>query len=355
MVKKIIIGYAGGGYPAIEQLKGCKKIEGLEVAALCDVNPENLKKVADEFNIPKRFTNFDEMLALKELDAVSICTPNFLHVSQIIKALNAGKHVLCEKPLSVNAAEAKKIIEPLKKSRKIFMIAQLRRFSNEAKYLKSLIENNELGKIYYTKARIVLRSGIPGLGGWFTNKKLSGGGALIDVGVHLLDLTWWLMGCPEPETVYGCAYAEFGPRKLRSFEWGVSKITSTHFDVEDLVVGMIKFKNKATLHFEAAWALNIDKSNYVHTSIFGTEAGAELSLTYPLGSLTLSKFKEGCPVVIKPEITQNDWFEEEVRHFVNCVRDNKQPLVTSRQGVTVMKMIDAVYESAKKGVSIRIN
>lgn len=345
MLEQINVGLVGAGWPAQQHIKGYQKLDGVKVLALCDINEELLNKIADEYNIPKRFTRYEDMVALDELHAISICTPNYLHVPQAIEALKSGKHVLCEKPLSINAKEAEKITEHLLKAEKVFMIAQVMRFSNEAQYLKRLIDKNELGKIYYGKAKYLRRSGIPGIGTWFTTKELSGGGCMIDCGVHVLDLIWWLMGCPEPVEAFGVTYAEFGPKGLRDWSGSISK-TKT-FDVEDLAIGMIKFENGATLFLEVSWALNT-KEEGSGMSLFGTEGGAELP------SLSIVKYIDGYPNIIKPEIPQNNTFEEETKHFIDCMRNNKKPIVPLEQGITVMKMMDGIYKSASLGKSVPI-
>ncbi|MDD5687060.1 MAG: Gfo/Idh/MocA family oxidoreductase [Elusimicrobia bacterium] len=348
MSKQINVGLIGAGWPAWQHIKGYQKIEGVKVLALCDLNEELLDKIANEYNIPKKFTKLEEMLALDELDAVSVCTPNFLHVPQIIKVLESGKHVICEKPLSINAEEAEKIAGPLAKSKKIFMIAQVCRFGSEAQYLKKLIDKNELGKIYYAKVKLLRRHGIPGIGSWFTTKKCSGGGSLIDIGVHAIDLAWWEMGCPEPVEVFGATYDEFGSKGLRDSGFGQSKRKGTTFDVEDLAVGLIKFKNGATLSLEISWALNISENTQNISVLCGTEGGAEFS------PLKLIKYIEGSPSVIVPEIREDSKFDEQAKHFIDCIRNNKKPIVSLEQGITMLKMFDGLYKSAETNKSVAI-
>ncbi|OGS47401.1 MAG: hypothetical protein A2539_07550 [Elusimicrobia bacterium RIFOXYD2_FULL_34_15] len=348
MSKQVNIGVIGAGWPAWQHIKGYQKLENVKVLALCDINKEILSKTAKEYNIPKTFTKCEDMLKLKEIDAISVCTPNFLHVPQVIASLNAGKHVICEKPLSVSAEEACKIIGPLKKSKKKFMIAQVKRFANESKYLKKLINNNELGNIYYSKIKYLRRAGIPGIGSWFTTKKYSGGGSLIDCGVHVLDLTWWLMGCPKPVEIFGSTYAKFGPKGLRDSNWSVSKDRTKIFDVEDLSTGIIKFENGASLFIETSWAMNIKEDSQVSCLLYGTDGGAELS------PLKLLKYIDDCPNCIEPKIPENNIFDEEIKHFVDCIVNDKKPTVTLEHGIRIMKMMDGIYKSAKTGKSVTV-
>jgi len=349
MSKQINVGLVGAGWLSWQHIQGYRKLDGVKVLAICDINEALLNKIADEYNIPKRFTKYTDMLALDKLDAISVCTPNYLHVPQTIEALESGKHVICEKPLSVNAEEAEKIVKPLEKSKKVFMIAQIMRFLNESKYLKQLINKNELGKIYYAKAKYLRRHGIPGIGSWFTTKKYSGGGSLIDCGVHILDQVWWLMGCPEPVEMFGSTYAEFGPRGLRDSGFGVSRNRTASFDVEDLATGIIKFNNAATLFLGVCWALNIiNEENSVSGSLFGTEGGAQLS------PLRLVKYIDGYPNIIEPKISQNNVFDEEIKHFIDCIRNNKEPMATLKHAITMMKMLDGIYKSASTGKSVNL-
>ena len=348
MPRQINVGIIGAGWPAWQHIKGYQKLENVKVLALCDINKEILTKIAREYNVPKTFTKYEDMLKLKEIDAVSVCTPNFQHVPQVIDSLNAGKHVICEKPLSVNTEEANKIVEPLRKSKKKFMIAQVKRFANESRYLKKLINDNELGRIYYSKIKYLRRAGIPGIGSWFTTKKFSGGGALIDCGVHVLDQTWWLMGCPKPVEIFGSTYAEFGPKGLRDSNWSVSKNRTKIFDVEDLAIGAIKFDNGATICIETSWAMNIKEDSQVSCSLYGTDGGAELS------PLKLLKYVNDCPNWIEPKIPENNMFDEEIRHFVDCITEDKKPTVTLEHGITMMKIMDGIYKSAETGRSVTI-
>jgi len=357
MNKIIKIGLVGGGWPSWQHIKGFKKLKNVEVEALCDVNKEQLNKIADEYDIPKRFTRFKDMLGEKEIDAVSVCTPNYLHVPQAILALKAGKHVLCEKPLSVNATTAQKIKTHLKKTKKVFMMAHVYRFKEESQYLKRLITRGELGSIYFAKTHVLRREGIPGWGGWFTTKAKSGGGALVDIGVHMLDLTWWLMGQPKPVSAYGVTYAKFGPQGLRKQNFGVSKTKGKPiFDVDDFATGLIRMADGSSLLIEASWALNIKEIMTINCSWFGTKGGVDYN---PVKSpkelpLEIMRYPKDTPMVTRPKFGENNMFDNQARQFINCIRNNKKPSVPLEHGITVMKMLDAIYKSAKIGRSVVI-
>ena len=357
MDRIIKIGLVGGGWPSWQHIKGFKKLKSVKVKALCDVNKEHLNKIADEYDIPGRFARYEDMLGEKEIDAVCVCTPNYLHVPQAILALKAGKHVLCEKPLSVNAATAQKIKPYLKKSKKVLMMAHVYRFKEESQYLKKFIQRGELGDIYFAKTHVLRREGIPGLGGWFTTKAKSGGGALIDVGVHMLDLTWWLMGSPKPISAYGVAYAKFGPKGLRASGFGVSKIKGKPiFDVDDFAAGLIRMANGSSFLIEASWALNLKEIGTINCSWFGEKGGVDYNPTKSPKELPVEimKYPKDKPQITRPKFRENNPFDNQARHFIDCIRKNKKPPVPLEHGITVMKMLDAIYKSAKIGRSVVI-
>ncbi|MBT7547244.1 MAG: Gfo/Idh/MocA family oxidoreductase, partial [Gemmatimonadetes bacterium] len=199
MAKKIKIGIIGLGWPGREHLKGYKQCADAEVVALCDMNTELAGQQAEEHDIAHLFTDHKQMFKEVDLDAVSVCLPNFLHAPITLDALKAGKHVICEKPPALDAKQARKMADTAKKNKLTLMYALCLRFGGAAKLAKDYIEQGELGEIYYGRAVYHRRRGIPmGSGSWFVDKKRSGGGALIDIGVHALDSAWWLMGCPKP-------------------------------------------------------------------------------------------------------------------------------------------------------------
>ena len=182
-----------------------------EVYAICDINEQRLNETADNFGITRRYTDVDTMLAqLPELDAADVCVWNCNHAECAIKALNAGLHVMCEKPMAYNAEQAIAMKEAAEKNGKLLMIGFVMRFSDEARIAKDFIEKDYLGDIYFSKAQYIRRHGNPG--GWFGDKSRSGGGPVIDLGVHVIDLTRYLMGNPKPVSVYATAYDKLGNR-----------------------------------------------------------------------------------------------------------------------------------------------
>ena len=361
-MEKVRIGIIGaGGIAQYAHIPCFQKSENAEVVAICDPNELKLKEVAEKFNIPQEFTDYQKLLAVKEIDAVVICTPNAFHKEQSIAALQAGKDVLCEKPVALNSKEVSEILKTAKERGKKFMGAFCHRFDNTSQILKKFIDLGEFGEIYYAKANYLRRRGIPGLGGWFTTKKLSGGGPLIDVGVHMLDTAIWLMGSPEPVEVVGSVYNKF---KAQAMDGGWPPVESRTgdkysgtFDVEDLAAGFIKFDNGATLFLEASWAGNSEQGLFL--SLFGTKAGAKVGQSEEEGKmggkgLKIFAEKQGGLVDILPVLPEVNPYQKEAEHFVECIRGNKEPITSPKEIINVVKIIEAIYLSAETGKEVRL-
>ncbi|MEW6360326.1 MAG: Gfo/Idh/MocA family oxidoreductase [Planctomycetota bacterium] len=337
MAKKVKVGIIGLGWPGREHLKGYMACGDVQVTALCDKNEQLLKQQAEAVGVFDTYSDHKEMLKKADMDAVSVCLPNFLHCPISMDALKAGKHVFCEKPPAMNAAEAQKMASLAAKKKRLMMYALCQRFSIQAKYVRSLVDKGELGDIYFGKAGYIRRRGIPiGAGGWFVDKKRAGGGALIDIGVHPLDCVWWLMGTPKPEVVMGATYQKF-PHAVPK---GVK------FDVDDSAFAIIRFKNDATLVLECSWALFRDAAGV--REIAGTKGGANLA---PLRILTE---RNGIQEDITPQLKEENQFQNEAVHFARCVLGKETPIPSAEQGVMLMKMLDAVYQSSETGKEVRV-
>lgn len=336
---KIKVGIVGTGIGRLHA-RGYKLCEGdVEIAAVCDVDEGRAWNMANEFGIPNVFTNYEEMCRQDWIDAVSVCTPNALHAPVAICAFENGKHVICEKPLSISSVEGKAMVEAGKKAKKIFMMGFNNRFRGDSQLLKKFIENGDLGEIYYAKTGWLRRRGIPGMGGWFTTKKMSGGGPLIDLGVHVLDLTLWLMGNPKPTFVMGTAYAKFGPERAKA-EGGT-------YDVEDLATGLVKLENGATVFLEASWESYVERE-VIYTKLMGTKGGAEFD------PLRIYTDMNGSSVDVTPQFRAVSGHEMEIKHFVECLKEGKEPLSTGEHGLHIMQILDAIYESTKTGKGVEI-
>jgi predicted dehydrogenase len=328
-----------------------------ELIAICDIDQARLHERGKELGIPAemQFTDYRDLLKLPELDAVSVALPNHLHAPVAVDAFEAGKHVLSEKPLAISKTEAARMVAASKACGKTLMVCFNYRFREDARWLMGMRDAGRMGDIYYARAGWLRNSGIPGWGGWFTNKALSGGGPLIDLGVHILDLTLWLMGYPKPITVSGTTFAKFGPLGKKS--WG-QKSGPGGFDVEDLAAGFVRFANGAALQIETSWGAHTKpgRDDYFLT-LYGSQGGAELYVANYTDRDTLSFYTEECgqPVLIKPNIVNRaPGHELAVAHFTNRVKNNLPVESTGEQGLALMKIIDGLYESALTGREVSL-
>jgi predicted dehydrogenase len=347
-----------GARIARNHISGYQHIEGVDVLAIAGPDIDRCASVAREFGIPRVIADYREMLAMPDIQAVSICVPNKYHAPIAIDALNAGKHVLCEKPLAINGAEAERIVDAARANNKLLMVAFNNRFSANSLALKTIVDQGTLGPIYYAKAAWLRRNGIPGFGGWFTTKAVAGGGPLIDIGVHVLDLALYFMGYPEPIAVVGSTYHEFGPRgKGANASWAATDLVLTNtFDVEDFAIGLVKFANGATLFVEASWAGHQERDDDLSLHLFGRDGGASMIMPDYRKADCVRVFTEigGTPVDISPRYSLDDEYAREVRHFVDCIREGTETLAPGEQGARLMHIIDALYESAASGHEVRL-
>lgn len=352
-MEKIRIGVIGTGSIAMEHLRAYQKNPHVEIYALCDLNAELLAKRAAEFGVEHTFTNCEDMLKLPEIDAVSVCTWNSAHAPCSIAALNAGKHVLCEKPMAMNAKEAMAMKKAAERNGKLLMIGFVRRFGNDCDILKDMIDNDQFGEIYYAKATYLRRNGNPG--GWFGDKARSGGGPLIDLGVHVIDLSRYLLGGPKPVSVYGATFRKLGNRP--DVKGGKAYLSArandtTVCDVEDLATALIRFDNGAVVSVEASFSLNL-KKDVGSIELFGTKAGAKIDPELEMYS-ELNGYMTNVTLTNPTALSFDGLFAREIDHYVDCVRLGLPCRSPAEDGVTLMKILDAIYESAATGHEVII-
>ncbi|MBP1993936.1 Gfo/Idh/MocA family protein [Paenibacillus eucommiae] len=350
-MSKLRLGVIGtGGIFKHVHLPALLKHADIEIVALCDIIPAKAQIIADEHGIQQVYENYRDVLARDDIDAVDICTPNLYHSEIAIAALNAGKHVFCEKPDAVNQHEALKMKQAAESSGKVLMVMRNNRFRAVSQFLKRVSEQGHLGDIYAGRCGWIRRRGIPGKGGWFTTKELSGGGPLIDLGVHMIDLTVWLMGNPKPVSVSGSTYCKFAASTISDSEHSKFGETQSEgvFDVEDLANGYIRFDNGASLQLEFSWASNIgEESNFVE--LRGTKGGFKLVND----DIKLYTELEGVLCDIHPQIeASQDAHGANLYHFVDVIKHDAEPLFTPEQGLDMIKILDAIYESARTGKEV---
>lgn len=346
---KIKVGIIGTGSISECHISGYKALDNVEIYAVCDINATRVEAYAKKHDVIHTFTDYKELLKLSELDAVSVCTWNSAHAPVAIAALKAGKHVLCEKPMAMNAKEAIEMEKAAKDSGKLLMIGFVRRFGNDTKILKDFIANGMMGDIYYTKATYLRRFGFPG--GWFGDKKRSGGGPLIDLGVHVIDLVRFLMNKPKAVSVTGATFNMLGARdNIKQEKAYVSADTGDIFDVEDMAVAMIRFDNGAVLSVETSFSLNT-KTDSGNIELFGTKSGAKLDPKLEFYS-EMNNYLVDVTPAHDTALNFNGLFENEIAHFVDCLSKGTQCISPAEDGVEIMKILDAVYESARIGKEV---
>ena len=323
--------------------------ERLEVVALCDIIEERATEIRDKhFPNAAVYTDFRELLKDESIDSVDICTPNYLHSIIAVAAFEAGKHVFCEKPDAVNVEEVLKMNRAAEKAGKTLMIMRNNRFSPASQYAKKYIESGAMGDIYCGRCGWQRRRGIPGKGGWFTTKAQSGGGPLIDLGVHMIDLAIWLMGSPKPVTVTGSTYCKFADSDTSdsvNSDFG-DKVSDGTFDVEDLAMGTIRFDNGAQLQIEFSWASNIKQENRF-VELRGTKSG----LTWRDGDVEVFTEMHGQGCDIHPSNLQPEKKEHVLNliNFYDVVIDGKEPVFKPQQGIDMIKILCAIYKTAETG------
>ena len=351
MKKKIKIAVIGcGGIARVAHMKAYQRLpEDFEVVAVCDIIESKAQAFVEEFDVPTYYTDYKDILSIEGLDAIDICTPNYLHSVIAVDALNKGINVICEKPDAVSVEEAQKMKAAAEASGKLLMVIRNNRFLAQSQYLKRYIEDGNFGKIYAARCGWQRRRGIPGKGGWFTTKAQSGGGPLIDLGVHMIDLTMWLMGNPTPVAVCGNTYCEFANNDVSDSvdsAFGEKNANGT-FDVEDLAMGYIRFDNGACLQIEFSWASNVQQDDKFF-ELRGTNAGA----SYHSTDNTLRIFTEqyGKTADIIPNFGKDlHGHMENLKNFAAALRGEAEPVFKPEQGLNMIKILEAIYDSARLG------
>lgn len=346
MARKLRYGLIGAGNNAVKKhLSAYAELENVEIVAISDINVENAEKVAEKFNVSKEkvYKDYQVMINEENLDIVSVTTPNSLHADITIYALEHGVNVHCEKPLAINAAEAQRIVDAKNKSGKLVMVGLNNRFTNASVYLKKLIDTGYFGDIYKINTGWVRRIGIPGRGTWFTNKDVAGGGVLIDLGAHFLDLALYFMGMPEPKYVTGATYENFTHTTTRNRN-GYKGNPDGIFNVEDSATGFLGLENGSSVHFEFSWASNIEEER-IFIEILGTKGGASIVN----GKLKIqSELLDTCIDVI-PVLNDNVKLASEFENFTNAILGEGELLAPAEDGLYLMNIIDKFYEAADAG------
>jgi predicted dehydrogenase len=351
MTERLRCAVIGTGGIGLDHLASLSQSFRANTVAIAETHPGRAKEATERFKIPRSYSDYHELLDQADIDAVTIALPNHLHAPVAIAALKARKHVLLEKPIALNAKEASRIIDTAVKMKRTLMVAQNQRFTRATQMAKLLVQRGDLGETYHARCFWLRRAGIPRIGSWFTQKKFAGGGCIYDIGIHALDNCLHLLGDFDAATVFGQTHSKFGARGLGEFNWGRSEIeTAKPFDVEDYAMALIKMKSGRTVQFEVSWAGHQPAdAREQGIDLLGTQAGLSL---YPLrlfrnGPSGYETINVGGLKIPLPE--------DRIHHFVNCVLDNKKPLITLDESLKVQQILDAIYASAASGKEVRLH
>jgi predicted dehydrogenase len=349
MMDIIRVGVIGLGIGR-HHIRGYQSHPAAEVVAIADLDEARLASVGAEYGIKGRYNSAEQLLAETELDVVSVATPNNVHKTLTCAALEAGSHVLCEKPMALNAAEGREMLAAAQKAGKRLMIDFSYRFGEQSQALKAQVDSGVLGEIYFARTLWHRRRGLPRFGGWFGQKAMSGGGPLIDLGVHRLDLALWLMGYPKPVWVLGSTY--------NPIAGALAKEQGVQFDVEDLAVALIRFENGATLELEASWAAHIQEHEWMETRLLGTQGGLiqrNKNETYEFEA-ELYFDRQGRQYDLKLHPPRRRPPESNAMyHFIESIVTDTPHMATGEEGLLVMEILDAIYASAEQGRPIHID
>lgn len=360
MAKELNFAIVGCGTIANQKhMPSLQKQPEARMIAFCDIDKKKAEAAAQKFGTEdaKAFGDYREMLeCCPEIEVVHVCVPNGMHAEVTIAAFEAGKHVLCEKPMAANAKQAQQMIDAWKKSNQKFTIGFQWRFRPEMLKLKELCQSGELGEIYYAKATSIRRCAAPAYGAYLSLEK-QGGGALIDSGSHSIDLTMWLMGNYDIESVTGMTFRKLylHPEGNMNGSW-----SPEDFMVDESAVGQVKFKNGAVMAIEAAWMLNTLADTAHIPQLFGTKAGADFLDKY---ALTLHGMRDGTPYDEKVQIPGASPFlwgpgrqgAYEAEHWIKAILEDTEPEVSPYEALAVCKIVDALYESSRTGQAVYLD
>jgi predicted dehydrogenase len=355
MVKAGIIGC--GGISNNKHMPAIKRMNDVEMVAFCDIAIEKAEQAKKDFGSEESrvYEDYKELLEKEtEIDVIYVLTPNRSHSEISVAAMKAGKHVMCEKPMAKTYAEAKLMVDTAKETGKVLTVGYQNRYRDDSTYLNKACRAGELGDIYYAKAHAIRRRAVP-TWGVFLNEFEQGGGPLIDIGTHALDLTLWMLDNYEPAMVVGSTFKKLGDQKDTGNAWGDWNVDE--FTVEDSAFGFIKMKNGATVYLESSWAINSLEVDEAKTSLCGTLAGADMK-----DGLRINKVKFNKQIVENINLNSGGvaFFENasgkpediEQRVFINAVTKGSELVVKPEQALVVTQILEAIYESAKTNAPV---
>ncbi|MFQ3566848.1 MAG: Gfo/Idh/MocA family oxidoreductase [Aggregatilineales bacterium] len=341
------VGIIGMGWAGETHLKAYLTMPNVQVIAISDPRADHVAELGSRYNVPVVSTDYEPLLTREDLDIISVTTPNYLHAPIAIAALEHGKHVLCEKPLARTVAEAEAMVKAAIENNRVLEVAFNHRRRGDVDVLKRYIDEGGLGRIYHAKATWMRRNGIPGMGGWFTSREMAGGGPLIDLGVHVLDMAMYLLDEPEVLAVSAATYAELGPRGRGSRDRRLGGV----YEVEDLATAFIRLAGGVTLLLEASWATYGKNDDDFGVSLYGTEGGATIEIKNYAWQDTLRIYTDvaGAPADIHPVVTRGEGHAGVIRDFIAAIHEGDWSAHVGREGLRRAQIIEACYRSAAEG------
>lgn len=357
MSDKVRIGLIGcGGIANGKHMPSLSKLNNVQLVAFCDIVVERAEKAAKEYGAPgaKVYTDYHKLLADASIDVVHVLTPNDSHAEITIAALEAGKHVMCEKPMAKRAEDARRMLETAKRTGKKLTIGYQTRHRQDSQYLKRAVLRGDLGEIYYAKAHAIRRRAVP-TWGVFLDEEKQGGGPLIDIGTHALDLTLWLMNNYRPRMVVGSTYHKLSQRENAANAWG--SWDPKKFTVEDSAFGFITMQDGATITLEASWALNTLQVDEAKCTLCGTEGGSDMMGGLRFNGENFSKLYEtkielGAGGAAFYEGKTETDADREARVWIDAIVNNTDPVVMPEQALVVSEILEAIYKSAASGKAV---
>jgi len=351
MTKELRFGVLGAGQISRYACQEINRHPGAKVVAVSDPSAERLADFARTQGVTKTYQDNEALLADASLDCIFVATPNAFHAPLAKRALELGKHVIVEKPFATNAAEAAEVVAAAERAGKLLTVGMNQRFRPDSQRIAELVQQGALGDVYHTKAFWFRRTGIPKLGTWFGKKSLAGGGALYDIGVHLLDLALFLLGDFNPESVSGRVYTTFGNRGLGEGGWGLSDPTHPEFDVDDHATALLRFSDGKTLTLDVSWAIHQKDHDRMNVVLHGSEAGAGC---YP-GELYRYGREKGVYEISTLGGALRYPHANRFDNFIETLLGREELCVTPAQALAVQRTLDAIYESSRLGREVRLS
>ncbi len=349
---EIKFGIIGAGAISASSCREISSHPHAQIIAAADVNRQRLRQLQQTFSIPNIYPTAEALLQNTEINAVYIAVPNAYHAPIALQALGVDKHVILDKPFALNLQQAKEVTDMAQQQDRVFMLGMNQRFVPGAQAIKTLADEGDLGELYHGKAFWMRRSGIPRLGTWFGSKELAGGGSLLDIGVHLLDLVLYILDNFEPVAVSGATHSKFGSRGLGEGGWGLSDRENIPYDVDDFATALIKLKGGVTVSLDVSWALHQRDSNAMNVNLFGTEAGATV---YPAEVYAYGANKGEYQLLQNPAAASQYEHSSRFFNFINTILGEEQLCVTIEQALAVQSIIDAIYQSSQSGKEVRFD